>query len=69
MRLFREQYPQGGDVSLFWNCEQVQTAASFRSIKSTDFLNGLAFRVFFCTQYVRHHSKPFYTPEPDVCHE
>ncbi|WP_336215705.1 phenylalanine 4-monooxygenase [Nonomuraea sp. LPB2021202275-12-8] len=34
-----------------------------------DFYEVLADGYFHSTQYIRHHSVPFYTPEPDVVHE
>jgi phenylalanine-4-hydroxylase len=38
-------------------------------VSARTFLEYLGRDVFLSTQYMRHHSRPLYTPEPDVVHE
>ena len=38
-------------------------------VPTREFYGALADRTFLATQYVRHPSVPFYTPEPDIIHE
>ena len=38
-------------------------------VPTREFYRALAERRFLATQYVRHPSVPFYTPEPDIIHE
>jgi phenylalanine-4-hydroxylase len=65
-----DHVPQLGEVST-----RLRSLSGFRYVPvpglvdTRTFYEGLGDGVFHSTQYVRHHSVPLYTPEPDVIHE
>jgi phenylalanine-4-hydroxylase len=65
-----DHVPQLDDVST-----RLRALSGFRYVpvpglvETRRFYEGLGEGVFHSTQYVRHHSVPLYTPEPDVIHE
>lgn len=66
----RDRIPQLAEVN-----ELLAPTSAFRMVpagglvNAREFLLSLGARQFVSTQYIRHPSKPFYTPEPDVVHE
>ncbi|MEV1167766.1 phenylalanine 4-monooxygenase [Nonomuraea sp. NPDC049784] len=70
LRLPGERIPQLEEVSRL-----LEPLTGFRYLPAAglvplrDFYGVLADGYFHSTQYIRHHSVPFYTPEPDVIHE
>jgi phenylalanine-4-hydroxylase len=65
-----ERVPQLREVD-----ERVRELTGFRIrpvpglVPPRTFYAALADRAFLSTQYIRHHSVPYYTPEPDIVHE
>ena len=65
-----DRIPQLQEVS-----ERLEEMTGFRQepvgglVHPKTFHTALANKVFLSTQYIRHSSRPFYTPEPDVVHE
>src|SRR5215211_6620614 len=66
----RDRIPQMREVT-----KKVEAISGFRLepvaglVEPRVFLESLAYGIFLSTQYIRHHSTPLYTPEPDVAHE
>lgn len=55
--------------------QKLRTISDFRLapidglVETRAFLSWLSKRTMLCTQYLRHSSRPDYTPEPDIVHE
>lgn len=68
--LDRARIPQIADVNV-----RLEPLTGFRMIpvaglvSSRAFLSRLGEGMFLSTQYIRHASRPLYTPEPDIVHE
>jgi phenylalanine-4-hydroxylase len=67
--LERSRVPQLAEVNELTRHRGMEMYPVAGLIAAQQFLTALGRGVFRSTQYMRHHSMPLYTPEPDVIHE
>jgi phenylalanine-4-hydroxylase len=67
--LDRTRVPQLAEVNEQTRPRGIEMLPVAGLIAAQGFLTALGRGVFRSTQYMRHHSMPLYTPEPDVIHE
>jgi phenylalanine-4-hydroxylase len=67
--LDRRRVPQLAQVNELTKSPGIEMLPVAGLISPHGFLSALGRGVFRSTQYMRHHSMPLYTPEPDVIHE
>jgi len=65
----RDQIPQLRDLDKQLKEVNFRLAPIEGLVETRAFLSWLGKRTMLCTQYLRHHSRPDYTPEPDIVHE
>jgi phenylalanine-4-hydroxylase len=70
LRLPTDHIPQLGEVT---DLLEPITGFAYQPVAGLaplrHFYGSFAARTFHSTQYIRHHSVPLYTPEPDIVHE
>lgn len=70
IQLPKDKVPQLRDLNA-----ELQRVSGFRLepvhglVSAREFMIKLADKTMLCTQYIRHHSKPEFSPEPDIIHE
>ncbi|MFE7718451.1 phenylalanine 4-monooxygenase [Nocardia rhizosphaerihabitans] len=70
LALPRDHIPQLDEVSsLLGPLTGFSYAPAAGLVPLREFFGSFAERTFHSTQYIRHHSAPLYTPEPDAIHE
>jgi len=67
--LEKDRIPQFSELNRKLSAYSFSLSPVVGLIPPREFLERLSQNTMLCTQYIRHHSIPEYTPEPDVIHE